>query len=153
MTDPTERERIIEQIEKFSSELGLQVVEVSVKSTRAPLVEVFVDRSGGGVTTADCAGLNGLIRSFIEKEGLLTAGFTLEVSSPGLDRELKSAREFAWAEGRTVVANLHGPLNGKNVISGKFVEILPDGKLAIELDGPERVEIDRSQVAKVKLKA
>ncbi len=138
-------------VERFSVEMGLEIVDLKIKKTRSPFIEVVVDKKDKSVTTGECAKLNSLVKGFLNEKKLFPLGYTLDVCSPGLDRVLKSDKEFKWAIGKKVLVNLHVPVNKRNVVSGRLKDLDPDGRLVLRQDQGEDLLLDKSDVAKVKL--
>jgi ribosome maturation factor RimP len=93
---------IFELIARVIAEQGAELVDVtSAGSGRRPILRVFVDVPGG--TTADaCADLSRAIEARLETSGLVGERYVLEVSSPGLDRPLRTRRDFVRLVGRSV---------------------------------------------------
>src|SRR5262249_45793937 len=101
---------------------GLTLVDLDVAGGgRRSLVRVFVDKPGG-VTIDDCQRFSREIGDLLDVADLVPGSFDLEVSSPGLDRELKKDREFAWAVGRQVRAWSREPVDGQREFLGRLVE-------------------------------
>ena len=79
---------------------GLQLVDLQWRrEARRWALRFFVDKPGGA-GILDCQRLSHEAADVLDVSGLITESYDLEVSSPGLDRELKSDREFAWAIGK-----------------------------------------------------
>jgi ribosome maturation factor RimP len=125
------------------------VADVVVSRYRANvLVRVFVYGSGG-VTIGDCARLSTVIRDAIDGTELYPGGYTLEVSSPGLDRPLTALRDFRFRVGETVRVDFVE--SGRKQItaeiagvSGDVVEFVGDG-------GPVRIPVAEIAQAKIVL--
>jgi ribosome maturation factor RimP len=99
------------------------------------------------VGIADCERVSREIGDLLDVSGLIAEGYDLEVSSPGLDRQLRKDREYRWAVGKLVRCWLAG---GEEVW-GRLAEV--DGeRLTLERDGG-RVEVSRAQVTKARLDA
>ena len=101
MTDKL-KDRIIELIEKPLSEEGAELADVALsryKSATTLRLFIYSDRS---VSVDECSRLSRLVGDLIDGTDLLSSGYTLEVSSPGLDRPLTTARDFKFRVGETV---------------------------------------------------
>jgi ribosome maturation factor RimP len=66
------------------------------------LLRLFVYAKGGGPTLEECARLSNVVGTVIDGTDLFESGYTLEVSSPGLERPLTTARDFTYRAGETV---------------------------------------------------
>ena len=96
------KDRIIELIEKPLSEEGAELADVALsryKSATTLRLFIYSDRS---VSVDECSRLSRLVGDLIDGTDLLSSGYTLEVSSPGLDRPLTTARDFKFRVGETV---------------------------------------------------
>ena len=101
MTDKS-KDRIIELIEKPLLEEGAELAGVALsryKLSTTLRLFVYSERS---VSVDECSRLSRLVGGLIDGTDLLSSGYTLEVSSPGLDRPLTTARDFKFRVGETV---------------------------------------------------
>jgi ribosome maturation factor RimP len=128
---------------------GLTLVDLEVRGNgRRTAVRVYVDKPGG-VTVGDCQELSHEIGDLIDVSDLVSSSYDLEVSSPGLDRELRKDRELRWAAGRLVRIWTREPVDGRRELSGQLV-LVDEGALTLTTpDGPLRVP--RELVAKARL--
>jgi len=128
---------------------GLTVVDVDVRGGgRRQVVRVFVDRSDG-VGIDDCQRLSREIGDLLDVEDLLSGPYDLEVSSPGLDRELRKEREWRWAIGRRVRMWTREPVDGRRELVGRLVEV---GETDVSLAAdPAPTRVARGLVTKARL--
>ena len=118
------KDRLEKMIEEMASDMGLVLVALE----HGPgFVRAFVD-GDRGVSVEECAALSRRISRALDEEGLIPGPFVLEVSSPGLDRVLKTTRERAWAVGKRVKA----VTTDGRVVLGKLISSSAD---EINLDG------------------
>jgi ribosome maturation factor RimP len=66
------------------------------------LLRVFIDKEDGGITVDDCRNVSRLISRELDSEDVLQGTYTLEVSSPGVERALKRREHYVWAIGKLV---------------------------------------------------
>ena len=86
--------RVREVAERAAVERGLELVHVELAGgARAPVVRVFIDKPGG-VTHEDCSEVSRHIGTVLDVEDFIPEAYTLEVSSPGLERGLYSLADF-----------------------------------------------------------
>lgn len=124
---------------------GLTLVDVEWRGDRRRgILRVFVDKAGG-VAIDDCGRLSREIGDLLDAEGVIDHAYDLEVSSPGLDRQLRKDREFQWALGKPVRCWLAGGAEH----SGRLTEVAPE-RLVLDRDG-QRVELPRDVVTKARL--
>jgi len=143
-----ERSAWIEQVvEPVLQGHGLVLVDLDWRphGPRAVL-RVAVDKPGG-VGIGDCERVSRELGDVLDVAGLIEAAYDLEVSSPGLDRQLRRERELRWAVGRRVRCWLAG---GEE-LRGRLAEVTPD-RLALEGEDGWR-ELPRASVTKVRLDA
>jgi len=140
---------VIELIEPGLLAKGLELVDVEFKKEgKNWVLRVFIDKEGG-VTLEDCQKISRLAGDLIEVEEVIEPTYTMEVSSPGLNRVLKKEKDFIKFSGKKICVQCHAPLNGRK----KFTGILTDFKnqsIHLEVDGQlQTISINR--VAKANL--
>jgi ribosome maturation factor RimP len=129
---------------------GYRIVDISAKGGTAARLEVILDKEGG-ITLDECGEFNRRVMSWIDEHDVFAGGCTLDVCSPGLDRELRSDNDFSWATGKEVVINVHEPVNGKMSIEGRLTGTGDKGEVMVE-EGPGNiVRIEKKNVARAKL--
>jgi ribosome maturation factor RimP len=128
---------------------GLTLVDLEVRGNgRRAAVRIYVDKPGG-VTIDDCQGLSHEVGDLIDVSNLIVGSYDLEVSSPGLDRELRRDRELRWAVGRRVRVLTREPVDERRELSGRLI-LVEEAALTLDTgDGPRRVP--RPLVAKTRL--
>jgi len=108
------REKMIFLLEPYLASKGFDLIDVSVRGTRREYtVEILTDKPNGGITIGECATLNRQIGSFLDQENILDGDYTLDVSSPGIDRPLMSVKDFLRSLGKEVICYLKEPVRGK----------------------------------------
>jgi len=94
------------------------------------VLRVTIDKAGG-VSIADCEQVSGAIGAMLDEQNFFDGKpYTLEVSSPGIGRPLKTERDFARVIGKEITLNLSVAINGKKSLRGKVIGC-EDGKLNI----------------------
>lgn len=128
---------------------GLRLVDLEYAGgARRAVLRFFVDKPGG-VTIDDCQRFSREIGDLLDVSDLLPGSFDLEVSSPGLDRELKKDRELAWAIGKSVHAWTREPVDGQRELVGRLVEV---GEAFLTLaEAAGRRQVPRALLTKVRL--
>lgn len=144
--------RLKELIEQISEDLGLEVLEYDLfQAGASKILRLFIDREGG-VTIQDCSKMSRELGTALDLEDLLPFAYNLEVSSPGIDRPLKTARDFNRNTGRLVKIQLSevDPELGRKII-GKVISADEQG-VQLEVDKAEiTLQYDRILSAKVEL--
>lgn len=146
--DETGRMDLIEEaVAPVVVDHGMQLVDLEWRELRPRgLLRLYVDKPGG-VGIADCERLSREIGDVLDAASLIEGGYDLEVSSPGLDRQLRKEREYQWAVGRQVRCWLAGGVE----IRGRLTAVTRE-RLVLEREG-ERVELGRADVTKARLEA
>ena len=146
--DDTERLANIEEaVAPVVGDHGLELVDVDWRGLRPRgVLRLYVDKPGG-VGLADCERLSRELGDVLDAAAVIDGGYDLEVSSPGLDRQLKKEREFRWAIGKQVRCWLAGGAE----FNGRLTEVTSE-RLVLERNG-QRTELGRAEVTKARLEA
>jgi len=143
-----------EQVETYirqeSEKAGYEIVDLTIRGGRKLTVEVILDKEGG-INLDECSSFNRHIVSWIEEGESDPDNFTIDVCSPGLDRELKSASSFTWAIGKKIKVITREPVQGKTVVDGILTERNTKGDIAVEVKDGEILNIVNNNINKVKL--
>ncbi len=120
------RGRIAELLAPILKAQNMELVEVEFgKSGKRWLLRLFVDKPGG-VTLDDCAQLSGIVGDLIEVHDLIDHAYTLEVSSPGLNRSLKKPADYQRYIGRLVRLVGRGQAKQRTVWRGELLGLEND---------------------------
>jgi ribosome maturation factor RimP len=143
--------RIREIAKAIAEQGGFEFVRTEIAGTkRSPLVRVFIDRPDG-LTVEHCADVSREIDAQMEAEDLIPTKYVLEVSSPGLERELFTIDDFRRFNGKLVKIKTSGGAEGAKTIVGRIKEV--DGEnIALELKGGEAFSIPFLAIARANLK-
>jgi len=115
------------------------------------LLRVYIDREiGGGVTLQDCETVSRDLSAALDVEDIIPHAFTLEVSSPGLDRTLSKPEHFIRFAGSTVKVKTYQQINGEKVFRGKLLG-MADSVVSIELESGTVLEIPMTNITKASL--
>ncbi len=129
-----------------AEKLGLEIEYVEyVKEGGINILRVVIDRPQGLTSIEDCESISRLIEDEIEKKVDIKTEYTLEVSSPGLERQIKSERLYKKYINETIRFSLYKQVEGKKVIVGKIKE-LNDENIIVEEDG-KVYDIERKNIA------
>jgi ribosome maturation factor RimP len=116
-------ERIREIAAQVAEKHGLELVHAeAVGAGKSKTVRVFIDKPGG-VTHQDCATVDHEVGEILEQEDLLPAAYTLEISSPGLERELYSLRDFERFAGNLAKVKTRSPIAGQRNFRGRITRV------------------------------
>lgn len=92
---------------------------------RSTTLRIYIDKDGG-VLLEDCERVSRQLSSVFDVEDPIAGEYTLEVSSPGLDRPLFTAEQFALYPGEKVAVRLHVPIDGQRRFRGVITEVVGD---------------------------
>ncbi len=143
-------EELVEYITGEAKNAGYVLVNVSSRGSRSFVIEVALDKEGG-ITLDECSAFNRKIKSWIEEKDIVGGNVALDVCSPGLDREIKSDREFLWAMGKNVQVRTHERVGDNNVVTGKLLEGSSEKDISVETGEGDTVLIQRENIAKIRL--
>ena len=135
-----ELDRVREIAERIAASSGLEVIEIEFHgSGNARMLRVYLDKPGAaagdplaGVTHGDCANFSREFGTILDVEDVITGSYTLEVSSPGLDRKLTKATEFERFVGSRVKVTTRQPVNNNRHFEGRL-ESFREGLLTLDL--------------------
>ncbi len=116
-------ERIHNVAESAAKDEGLELVHVEMIGTqRKPSVRIFIDKPEG-VTLDDCSNMSRRIEAVLDQEDFIPTAYNLEVSSPGLERELYNLKDFERFTGNLAKIKTANPVNGQKNFRGRIVEV------------------------------
>ena len=123
-------------IEPVVNALGYELVAIEYRrGTRSSLLRLYID-SPGGVGLEDCTRVSHQVSGVLDVEEPIAGQYTLEVSSPGLDRLLVKPQDFQRFAGQLVKVRLHGLLEGRRKIVGVLKGVEQD-LVVVEEEGKE----------------
>ncbi len=114
------------------------------------LLRIYIDREGTGVTLNDCEAVSRDLGAILDVEDVVPHAYTLEVSSPGLDRTLTKPEHFIRFSGSAVKVKTYQQINGQKVFHGKLLGLTGD-VVDMELETGAVMKIRLSDIAKASL--
>jgi len=143
--------RILSLAEPVAASLGLEVVRVRITGGRRPGVQIMIDRAGGGLADVeDCTDLSRALSPVFDVEDPVSGAYTLEVSTPGIDRPLTRPGDFAAWEGHLAKVELAMPLDGQRRFRGIILGEDEKG-VHIELEGEVELAAHVHEMTKASL--
>jgi ribosome maturation factor RimP len=143
--------RIRQIAETVAAESELELVHVEIAGTnRDSVVRIFIDKEGG-VGLDDCSAVSQKVESVLDEEDFIPTRYVLEVSSPGIERQLYSLKDFSKYSGQMAKIKTKIEIDGQKVFVGTIAEV--DGQ-TVTLDDKTRgaVTINYDDIAKANLK-
>ena len=135
--------RIREIAERVASSESLELVGIECRGdTRDGLVRIFIDNAEG-ITHGDCELVSRQVSAFLDVEDLVPGRYRLEVSSPGLDRKLRTPADYERFAGKRARIQLLCPYDGRRQFTGRLrgcernlvaMEVADESVLRIRLD-------------------
>ena len=127
---------LTEMIEPTVEALGLELWGVEhIQQGRYSLLRIYIERDQG-ITIEDCANVSRQVGAVLDVEDPITSEYTLEVSSPGLDRPLFTARQFEQFVGSEVSLRLHSAVRGRRKFKGSIARV-DEGSICLQVDGSD----------------
>ena len=148
-------DRIAAMIEPALTAMGYEIVRVQLggghnRSGRSATLQIMCDRlDGQALTLDDCAEISRLASAVLDVEDPIAGGYTLEVSSPGLDRPLTRPKDFERFAGAEARVELSLPVDGQRRFKG-VLRGLDDEAVVLETgDGRRRLALADIEKAKL----
>ena len=143
-------EKIREIAERVAVSEGLALVDVELKGGRVnPLLRVYIDKVGG-VSHGDCQLVSEQLSAILDVEDPFPASYTLEVSSPGLDRKLVKPSDYEHFVGRRARLVLRDPVDEQKVLEGRLAGF-ESGRVRLDMGQGGLKELDFENISKARL--
>lgn len=144
------RNEVVEMATPLADELGFEVVDVDfVPQAGRSLVRVFLDRPGG-ITLDDCARFSRRLGDLLEMNQTLSGAYILEVSSPGIERRLRTEEHFRRFVGREARVELFAAADGRRRGEGR-IEEAATGSVRLRLSGGEAWRVPLAAIKNARL--
>jgi ribosome maturation factor RimP len=143
-------EKITQMAQRVAASEGLTLVDVELKGGRGSrLLRLYIDKPEG-ISHADCARVSEQLSAMLDVEDPFPGSYTLEISSPGLDRKLVKASDFAHFVGRKARVVVREPVDDQKVLEGRLAG-LEEGRVRLDLGEAGLKELDLSNIQKARL--
>ena len=140
-------QEIQEVLQALADEMQIEIVEVEFKQGREPALTAYIDTENG-VDLNTCEAFHRAIDPILDElDPTFGAPYTLNVSSPGLDRPLKTERDFNKCMGKKVEVKLFAPMQGKKFFEAVLIGF-DEHCVSIHLGG-EVLKLEKSKIAKI----
>jgi len=128
---------------------GVELIELKLAGHKNDMhIQITADKSSGGITIRECAILNKALVALIAQENLLPPEiFSLELSSPGLDRPLVTRKDFMRLKSKKLHFWLNLPIEGKKEAQGTLIDVTESG-LTINTLGNHKLFLTLSAIIK-----
>ena len=145
-------QKITDLGEQAAQGTAIEIVEIQLRGGGSNrLLRVYIDKPGG-VTHGDCEIISERLGKLLDETDAVPGdSYTLEVSSPGVERNLAKPRDFERVVGKKIRVSVQGQIDGQTRFEGKLARVA-DGVLELEM-GPEQiVRVPLARVQKANLK-
>ena len=136
-----------EALTPIATEMNIEIIEVEFKQGKEPALTVYID-TDGGVDLNTCEKFHRAIDVILDEvDPTFGAPYTLNVSSPGLDRPLKTNRDFEKCLGEQVEVKLFAPLKGKKFFEATLIG--HDETCVYLKEKDEEIKLEKAKIAKI----
>lgn len=125
--------RLAEIITPVIEDMGYELVRVRLMSGRSTTLQIMADRPGGGIEVDDCADISNAVSAVLDVEDPILDAYTLEVSSPGIDRPLTRLKDFDTYEGYEAKLEIADLIDGRRRFKGQLAGVDGD-EVLINID-------------------
>jgi ribosome maturation factor RimP len=145
----TLRERLIALIEPVLAQLGYELVELEYAAGRTnAVVRIFIDQPAG-ISVDDCERVSRDVAALLDVDDPIPTAYTLEVSSPGFDRVLRTPAHFERFVGERIFVELQAPRAGRKRYTG-ILKSVSAARIELEVD-KQTVDVPFGEIAKARL--
>lgn len=143
-------QQVYEMLRPIAARMGLETVDVEVSGeAHHAVLRVLMDRPEGGITVEECAKVSEALSRQLDLYDLFQHRYTLEVSSPGLDRPLRTDADFRRFAGRRAEITTYAPQEGQRRFRGILLGVIGDA-VVLQLD-QRQVQVPKNQIAQARL--
>ncbi len=148
------KNRIVDVVENLVLPIieqnGLELVDIEfVKEGKEWFLRIFINKDSG-VTLDDCQIVSEYISKKLDKIDPIEYSYYLEVSSPGLDRVLKTNEDFEKHKGKLVEVHLYKAIEEQKILEGELIGV-KDNLILLKVSQDKIFELSKEKVSQVKL--
>ena len=149
------RQEVVSKIEAIAERVaasdGIEVVEVELKGSGGnQLLRISIDKPEG-VSHADCELVSQQVGTILDVEDVVPGHYTLEVSSPGVERKLLKPKDYIRFQGKRAKIKLHQPVENQRLWEGTLANF-ENGTVALDVGGGRVLRFPVEQVERANLK-
>jgi len=143
--------RMAEIITPVIEDMGFELVRVRLMSGKSTTLQIMADKPDGGIEVDDCAEISQAIGAVLDVEDPILDEYTLEVSSPGIDRPLTRLKDFEMFEGYEAKIETSEMIDGRRRFKGELAGVEEDEVLINVSEGTIGLKFDWLSDAKLVL--
>lgn len=125
--------RMAEIITPVIEDMGFELVRVRLMSGKSTILQIMADKPDGGIEVDDCAEISQAVSAILDVEDPILDEYTLEVSSPGIDRPLTRLKDFEMFEGYEAKIETGEMIDGRRRFKGELAGV-EDDEVLINVD-------------------
>ncbi|MGR3502313.1 ribosome maturation factor RimP [Pseudaestuariivita sp.] len=125
--------RLAEIVTPVIEDMGFELVRIRLMGGNTPTLQIMAERAGGGIEVDECAEISTAVSATLDVEDPILDAYTLEVSSPGIDRPLTRLKDFDLYEGYEAKLETSELIDGRKRFRGVLAGV-EDGEVLINLD-------------------
>ncbi|MEM6579588.1 MAG: ribosome maturation factor RimP [Pseudomonadota bacterium] len=133
--------RMAEILNPVIEDMGFELVRVRLKGGKNASLQIMAERPDGGIEVDECADISTAVSAVLDVEDPIVEAYTLEVSSPGIDRPLTRLKDFEEFEGYEAKLETSEMIDGRKRFKGILAGVEEDDVLINIEDGAETVTI------------
>ncbi|MFK7878806.1 ribosome maturation factor RimP [Roseobacter sp.] len=141
--------RMAEIITPVIEDMGFELVRVRLMSAKTTILQIMVDKPEGGIEVDDCAEVSQAVSAILDVEDPILDEYTLEVSSPGIDRPLTRLKDFEAFEGYEAKIETGDMVDGRRRFKGELAGVEGDEVLINVAEGTIGLKFDWLSDAKL----
>jgi len=139
-----------ELIRPTLDDMGYDIVRVQLMGTKRVTMQIMAERKDGrAMTVDDCAAISHEVSAILDVEDPIAGAYSLEVSSPGIDRPLVALRDFERYAGFDAKIDCQHAIDGRKRFKGTLMGVV-DGNVRIRMDGAD-VDLPFDDIHRAKL--
>ena len=142
------KKRVLKLAEQVAEDLGVELFDLELLGKGKLLLRVMIDKEGG-VTLDDCERFSRSLEALLDVENPIPVPYTLEVSSPGLDRPLRDLKEFEKHIGKLARIITTDKIENQNLFIGRILDVNKDF-VKLSFHGRE-LDIPSDKISKARL--
>jgi ribosome maturation factor RimP len=149
-----QKDTLLEKVKDIVSDIfrdeRIELVDISYRRERGRRVLRILADTENGITVDECARMNEVIGEALDAENLMEENYLLEVSSPGLDRPLKTHKDFLRIKGKKIHVHTYEAIEGKKEFVG-VLEGVEDDNISLSCEQEKLTKVPLSKIAKATL--
>ncbi len=143
--------RLAEIVGPVIEDMGFELVRIRLQGGNTPLLQIMADKPDGGIEVDDCADISTAVSAVMDVEDPIVEAYTLEVSSPGIDRPLTRLKDFDNFEGYEAKVETSELIDGRRRFKGTLAGVEDDEVLITIAEGTIGLKFDWLSDAKLVL--